>query len=102
MYDLEQAINDRCSIRMFLPDKPVPRELVDRVLELAIRAPSNSNVQLWHLRLVSGPAREQLDLPEEYVILCGLAIGYPDPTVPANNLHIGRNPIEHNVVFHDY
>jgi nitroreductase len=60
MYDLEQAINDRRSIRMFLPDKQVPRELVDHALELAIRAPSNSNVQPWHLRLVSGAARDRL------------------------------------------
>ena len=217
MYDLEQAINERRSIRMFLPDKPVPRELVDRALELAIRAPSNSNVQPWHLRLVSGAAREslvaalldeasskppvvpelpelfahlrrelgakvygsmgitrddsegrriavlrnweffraplagivcmhrdlhyvdslgvgmflqtfllaltahglgtcvqvsiagypeivreQLSISDEYAILCGLAIGYPDPTFPANNLRTARNPIEHNVVFHDF
>ena len=60
MHDLEQAINDRRSIRMFLPDKQVPRELVDQALELAIRAPSNSNVQPWHLRLVSGAARDRL------------------------------------------
>ena len=217
MYDVEQAINERRSIRMFLPDKPVPRELVDRALELAIRAPSNSNVQPWHLRLVSGAARdrlvaalldeasskppvvpelpdlfphlrrelgakvygsmgitrddadgrriavlrnweffrsplagivcmhrdlhyvdslgvgiflqtfllaltarglgtcvqvsiagypeivrEQLSITDEYAILCGLAIGYPDPTFPANNLRTDRNPIEHNVVFHDF
>jgi len=217
VYDLEQAVNERRSIRMFLPDKPVPRELVDRALELAIRAPSNSNVQPWHLRLVSGAARdrlvaalldeasskppvvpelpelfahlrrelgakvygsmgitrddsegrriavlrnweffraplagivcmhrdlhyvdslgvgmflqtfllaltarglgtcvqvsiagypeivrEQLSISDEYAILCGLAIGYPDPTFPANNLRTARNPIEHNVVFHDF
>jgi len=217
VYDLEQAINERRSIRMFLPDKPVPRELVDRALELAIRAPSNSNVQPWHLRLVSGAARdrlvaalldeasskppvvpelpelfahlrrelgakvygsmgitrddsegrriavlrnweffraplagivcmhrdlhyvdslgvgmflqtfllaltarglgtcvqvsiagypeivrEQLSISDEYAILCGLAIGYPDPTFPANNLRTARKPIEHNVVFHDF
>ena len=217
MYDLEQAINERRSIRMFLPDKPVPRELVDRALELAIRAPSNSNVQPWHLRRVLGAARdrlvaalldeasskppvvpelpelfahlrrelgakvygsmgitrddsegrriavlrnweffraplagivcmhrdlhyvdslgvgmflqtfllaltahglgtcvqvsiagypeivrEQLSISDEYAILCGLAIGYPDPTFPANTLRTDRNPIEHNVVFHDF
>ncbi len=216
MYDLEQAINERRSIRMFLPDKPVPREMVDQALELAIRAPSNSNVQPWHLHLVSGAARDrlvdamldeatskaprvpglperfmhlrrelgaqvygsmgltredkagrriavlrnweffraplggivymhrelqhadslgvgmflqtfmlaltarglgscvqvaiagypeivrqQLDISDEYDILCGLAIGYPDTTFPANNLYIKRNPIEQNVVFHD-
>jgi nitroreductase len=215
-HDLEQAINDRRSTRMFLPDKPVPRELVDQALELAIRSPSNSNVQPWHLRLVSGAARDrlvaallaeatskppvvpelpelfahmrrdlgakvygsmgiarhdtegrriavlrnweffraplagivcmhrdlhyvdsvgvgmflqtfllaltarglgtcvqvsiagypeivrgQLNIPQEYAILSGLAIGYPDPTFPANNLRTERNPIDRNVVFHD-
>ena len=43
-----------------------------------------------------------LAIPPQYMILCGLAIGYPDPNFPANNLRIGRNPIEQNVVFHDY
>jgi nitroreductase len=45
--------------------------------------------------------REQLNIPQDYAILCGLAIGYPDPTFPANTLRTERNPIEHNVVFHD-
>ena len=191
--------------------------MVDQALELAIRAPSNSNVQPWHLRLVSGAAREslvaalldeasskppvvpelpelfahlrrelgakvygsmgitrddaegrriavlrnweffraplagivcmhrdlhyvdslgvgmflqtfllaltahglgtcvqvsiagypeivleQLSISDEYAILCGLAIGYPDTTFPANTLRTDRNPIEHNVVFHDF
>jgi nitroreductase len=55
MFDLEQAINGRRSTH-----KPVPRELVGEALELATRAPSNSNVQPWHLVLVSGPARDRL------------------------------------------
>jgi nitroreductase len=216
MFDLEQAINERRSTRMFLPDKPVPRELIDEALELAIRAPSNSNTQPWHLVLASGDARDRLvaallheasskppkvpqlphpfahlrselgaqvygsmgitrddiegrreavlrnweffraplagivsmhsdlhhvdsmgvgmflqtfvlavtarglatcvqvsiagypeivhrhlAIPPEYMILSGLAIGYPDPDFPANNLRIGRNPIDQNVVFHD-
>ncbi len=60
MYDLDQAINDRHSTRLFLPDRPVPRELVDEALQLAVRAPSNSNIQPWHLALVSGPALQRL------------------------------------------
>src|SRR6476620_5044390 len=217
MRDLDQAINDRHSTRLFVRDKPVPRETVDEALQLAVRAPSNSNIQPWHLALVSGQAlqrlvaalmrearrkppvvpqlppafahlrsdlgkvvygsmgitrddtearreavlrnwqffraplagivcmhrdlhyidslgvgmflqtfllaltarglstcvqvsiagypeivREQLSISDEYAILCGLAIGYPDPTFPANNLRTARNPIEHNVVFHDF
>jgi nitroreductase len=50
MHDLEQAINDRRSTRMFLPDKPVSRKRVEQALDVAIRAPTNSNVQPWHLR----------------------------------------------------
>lgn len=214
MYDLEQAIIERHSTRLFLRDKPVPKELVTEALELAVRAPSNSNVQPWHVVFASGPARDRLaealleqadttapqvpPLPESFAhcrrdlgslvygsmgiarhdaearrvavlrnweffrapmvaivcmhrdlgyvdsigvgmflqtfllaltarglgscvqvsvagypetihehlqigedmrILCGVAIGYPDPEFPANALHVPRNPLEDNVVF---
>lgn len=214
MSDLEQAICERRSIRMFLPDKPVPRTLVDEALELAVHAPSNSNVQPWHLVLASGAARDrlvralldeaestpprvpalpeafahlrrelgahvygamgisrddaegrriavlrnweffraplagivcmhrdlhyvdslgvgmflqtlllaltarglgtcvqvsiagypeivraQLGIPPEFTVLCGLAIGYPDPDFPGNRLRTPRNPLDRNVVF---
>lgn len=214
MYDLEEAITERRSTRLFLRDKPVPPALVDEALTLAMRAPSNSNVQPWHLILASGPARdrlvealleeahaaspkvpvlpeafahmrrdlgalvygsmgiarhdaegrriavlrnweffraplagvvcmhrnldyvdgigvgmfvqtlllaltarglgtcvqvsiagypdivrEQLDISEDMRVLCGLAIGYPDPAFPANVLRVPRNPVEQNVRF---
>jgi nitroreductase len=203
---------------MFLPDKAVPRELLDEALELAIRAPSNSNTQPWHIYLVSGERRdrlvealltavdaaplemdsvglppqfahlrrqsgaqvygamgiarddaagrwaarrrnweffhapvgavvcmhrefgnvdavgvgmflqtlllalnerglgscvqmsialfpdvlrEQLGIPDELAILCGVSIGYADPAFPANNLATPRNPVGENVVFLD-
>src|SRR5215213_2180525 len=60
MYALEQAIHDRHSTRMFFSDKPVPAGLVREALELAMRAPSNSNIQPWHVVLTSGPARQRL------------------------------------------
>jgi nitroreductase len=215
MLDLDEAIRERHSTRMFL-SKPVPRELVNEALALAQLAPSNSNIQPWHLVLVSGAARERLvaalleeakrrppnipPLPEsfrhyrselgaqvygamgigredkvqhdaavmrnweffraplagivcmhrdlgpadalsvgmfletlllalterglgsccevsiagypeivrsqlaiatELSILCGLAIGYPDPNFAANKLQITRNPVEMNVAFID-
>lgn len=214
MYDLEQAITDRHSSRLFLRDRPVPQELVTESLELAVRAPSNSNIQPWHMVFASGPARdrlakallekadtaspivpplpesfaplrrelgallygtmgvargdaearriavlrnweffrapltgivcmhrdldyvdalgvgmflqtfllsltarglgtcvqvsvagypevlrEQLGISDEYRILCGVAIGYPDPDFAANFLKVPRNPLDHNVVF---
>src|SRR6516225_904277 len=59
MFDLEQIIMERHSTRLFL-SKPVPRKLVDEALALAIHAPSNSNIQPWHVVFASGPARDRL------------------------------------------
>ena len=59
MFDLEKTIKERHSTRMFLP-KPVPRVLVDEALALAVHAPSNSNIQPWHMVFASGPARDRL------------------------------------------
>src|SRR5215469_8681715 len=60
MFDLEQTIRERHSTRLFLPNKPVPRELVEEALALAVHAPSNSNIQPWHLVFASGPPRDRL------------------------------------------
>jgi nitroreductase len=213
--DLDRAIRERHSTRMFLP-QPVPRELVDEALALAQYAPSNSNIQPWHMVFASGPPRDrlvnalleeaqhrppnipplpesfqhyrrelgaqvygamgitredtaghtaavlrnweffraplagivcmhrdlgpadalsvgmylqtlllalterglgtcievsvtgypeivraQLAIPAELSILCGLAVGYPDPDFPANRLHVSREAIGKNVVFLD-
>ena len=45
--------------------------------------------------------RAQLNIAAELSILCGLAVGYPDPDFAANKLHVGREPIGENVVFLD-
>jgi nitroreductase len=212
--DLSRVIQERRSTRMFLRDKPVPRELLDEALALAMRAPSNSNIQPWRLFLAEGPRRdrlveallerasagfpatvglpesfapqrrelgalvygsmgvarhdaearriaqlrnweffrapvagvvcihrdlglvdslgvgmflqtlllalterglgtcvqvsiahypdvlhEQLGIPDELRVLCGLAVGYADPHFPANQLRVPRNSVEQNVVF---
>lgn len=212
--DLSRVIKQRRSTRMFLRDKPVPRELLDEALALAMRAPSNSNIQPWRLFLAEGPRRDglveallerasagfpatvglpesfaplrrelgalvygsmgvarhdvearriaqlrnweffrapvagvvcmhrdlglvdslgvgmflqtlvlalterglgtcvqvsiahypdvlhdQLDIPDDLRVLCGLAVGYADPDFAANQLRVPRNPVEKNVVF---
>lgn len=43
----------------------------------------------------------ELGISEQLSILCGLAVGYPDPDFAANKLNIGREPIKENVVFLD-
>ena len=59
MLDLDQAIRERHSTRLFLP-QPVPRELVNEALALAQYAPSNSNIQPWHMAFASGTPRDRL------------------------------------------
>src|SRR6201997_3400617 len=59
MLDLDQAIRERHSTRLFLP-QPVPRESVNEALVLAQDAPSNSNIQPWHMVFASGASRDRL------------------------------------------
>ena len=59
MFDLEQVIRERHSTRLFLP-QPVPRALVEESLVLAQYAPSNSDIQPWHMVFASGPSRDRL------------------------------------------
>jgi len=56
---LDAAITERHSTRMFLP-KPAPRALVDESLALAQHAPSNSNIQPWHMVFASWQPRDRL------------------------------------------
>lgn len=58
---VEQAIVSRQSIRGFL-SKPVPTDLIRRLLETAARAPSGSNIQPWHVHVVTGARRDKLSL----------------------------------------
>src|SRR5262245_33696679 len=60
MFDLDRAIRQRHSARMFLLNQAVPRQLLDEALALAQCAPSNSNIQPWHVVFASGSARDRL------------------------------------------
>lgn len=53
--DIRQAVASRRSVRHFL-DKPVPPDVIRRVLGDALRAPSGGNLQPWHLHVVGGDA----------------------------------------------
>jgi nitroreductase len=56
---VEAAITSRRSIRAFLPT-PVPRETVERILEVASRAPSGTNTQPWKVHVLTGAAKDRL------------------------------------------
>ena len=46
--------------------------------------------------------RTQLSVPPDLAIICGLAVGFPDPDFPTNKLNIGREAVEKSVVFLDH
>jgi nitroreductase len=50
--DVTEAIRERRSIRSYL-NKPVPEEIIDKILEAARLAPSASNVQSWRFKVVT-------------------------------------------------
>ena len=58
--DVSEALKKRRSVRAYL-DKPVDDELLRRILTDAQSAPSNCNTQPWHLSIVSGAARDELE-----------------------------------------
>ena len=43
---IERAIAERRAVRGF-EDHPVPRELIERIIDIAARAPSGTNMQPW-------------------------------------------------------
>ena len=51
--EMVDAIRERRSIRVFLPD-PVPCETLGRLFDVARWAPSGSNRQPWRVSVVSG------------------------------------------------
>lgn len=57
--DVYEAASSRRAVRGFT-DKPVPAEVLQRVLSAAAWAPSGSNLQPWHIYVVTGAPLAQL------------------------------------------
>lgn len=57
--DVYEAVDSRRAVRAFSAE-PVPREVLDRVLAAAARAPSSGNLQPWHAYVVTGAALAEL------------------------------------------
>ncbi|MFF4315630.1 nitroreductase [Streptomyces sp. 900105755] len=51
--DVYEAVDSRRAVRAF-SERPVPREVLTRVLAAAARAPSSGNLQPWQVYAVSG------------------------------------------------
>jgi nitroreductase len=74
---VEAAITSRRAIRAFLPT-PVPREIVERILGVAARAPSGTNTQPWNVYVLTGDAKRDLSRR--------LVAAYDDPAEAATHL----------------
>lgn len=57
--DALECINTRMSVRKFKPD-PVPQELLNQVIETALRSPSYKNSQPWEVTVVTGEKKDEL------------------------------------------
>ena len=56
---LMEAVKQRRSVRGFL-DKEVPEDTLKAIFELAQQAPSNCNIQPWHVYVASGDVKNAL------------------------------------------
>ena len=57
--DVYEAVTSRRAVRGFT-DKPVPREVLERVLSAAAWAPSGSNLQPWRIYVLLGQPLAEL------------------------------------------
>lgn len=57
--DLYEAIEGRRSIRRFKSD-PVPKDILEKILHMAIWAPSGMNLQNWFFLVVAGDQKDNL------------------------------------------
>jgi nitroreductase len=57
--EFDDVILGRRSIRGYKPD-PVPRELIEEIIGLAMRAPSSMNVQPWNFYVITGEPLDRI------------------------------------------
>ena len=77
--DIYAAIHHRRSHRLYKPDPP-PRQVLERVVEAALWAPSGINLQGWDLCVMAGRVRD------EFVALVSQAIKYLLPELKKANV----------------
>ena len=75
--DVLDAILQRKSIRAFKPD-PVPRETLEKILEISQRALSGTNTQPWHVYLCVGDIKQAITGDVLELVRLGQAKGYEE------------------------
>lgn len=57
--EFQQLAFERRSIRGY-QDKPVPREVLEEIIEVASQCPSSMNTQPWHVHVVTGDVLDRI------------------------------------------
>jgi len=76
--EVVEAIKTRKSIRAFLP-QPVSKQVLEEILEVAVRSPSWANTQPWELTVIGGETMEQVKAAFLQAITAGEV---PNPDIP--------------------
>jgi nitroreductase len=71
--DYIDIVHERRSIRGY-QQKPVPRELIEEIIDLAKRAPSSMNTQPWHFHVITGEPLEQIRKGNTEKMMSGSAV----------------------------
>ena len=71
--DYNEIVHERRSIRGYL-QKPVPRELIEEIIDLAKRAPSSMNTQPWHFHVITGEPLERMRKGNTEKMMSGSAV----------------------------
>ena len=78
----DHAITSRLSVRAFLPT-PVPRPVIEAILDVAARAPSGTNMQPWRGHVLTGAEKDAL---------CDAVCAAFDQADPANKREVKYYP----------
>lgn len=71
--DYETLVAERRSIRGYKPD-PVPKHVIDEIIEIAKRAPSSMNTQPWHFHVITGEPLELIRKGNTERMLAGAGV----------------------------
>jgi len=78
--DLVEAIQKRRSVRAYKPDR-VKKEILQEILQIAVRAPSGMNTQPWRINVLSGEIIEKIRKGNLEMLMSGKE---PMPDIPLN------------------
>jgi len=87
--ELLEAIKSRKSIRGYKPT-PVPKEILTQILEVAIHAPSSTNVQPWEFTVLGGEVLDDLKQALQAQFLAGVEPSHDFPFKPLTGVYRKR------------